>query len=75
MAGTAKIGERKERGLSMIPERLNEITDLQARMLCDQLRERIVDSVYLDTDYFASLIKSGSPLDSAMLRISLSIIS
>ncbi len=31
--------------------------------------QRIVDSVYLDTDYFASLIKSGSPLDSAMTII------
>ena len=28
--------------------------------------QRIVDSVYQDVDYFASLIKSGSPLDSAM---------
>ena len=28
--------------------------------------QSIVDSVYRDTDYFASQIKSGSPLDSAM---------
>lgn len=54
VAGTAKIGERKERGLSMIPERLNEITDLQARMLCDQLRERIVDSVSRTGGHLAS---------------------
>ncbi len=38
----------------MIPERLNEITDLQARMLCDQLRERIVDSVSKTGGHLAS---------------------
>ena len=38
----------------MIPERLNEITDLQARMLCDQLRERIVDSVSRTGGHLAS---------------------
>lgn len=38
----------------MIPERLNEITDLQARMLCDQLRERIVDSVSHTGGHLAS---------------------
>ena len=38
----------------MIPERLNEITDLQARMLCDQLREQIVDSVSRTGGHLAS---------------------
>ena len=38
----------------MIPERLNEITDLQARMLCDQLREWIVDSVSRTGGHLAS---------------------
>ena len=38
----------------MIPEHLNEITDLQAKMLCDQLRERIVDSVSRTGGHLAS---------------------
>ena len=38
----------------MVPERLNEITDLQARMLCDQLREQIVDSVSQTGGHLAS---------------------
>ena len=38
----------------MIPERLNEITDLQARLLCDQLRERIVDCVSRTGGHLAS---------------------
>lgn len=38
----------------MIPERLNEITDLQAKMLCDQLRARIVDSVSRTGGHLAS---------------------
>ena len=38
----------------MIPERLNEITDLQAKLLCDQLRERIVDSVSRTGGHLAS---------------------
>ena len=38
----------------MIPERLSEITDLQARMLCDQLREQIVDSVSRTGGHLAS---------------------
>ena len=38
----------------MIPEHLNEITDLQARMLCDRLRERIVDSVSRTGGHLAS---------------------
>lgn len=38
----------------MIPDRLNEITDLQARLLCDQLRERIVDSVSRTGGHLAS---------------------
>ncbi|MDE6589341.1 MAG: 1-deoxy-D-xylulose-5-phosphate synthase, partial [Oscillospiraceae bacterium] len=38
----------------MIPERIHEITDLQARMLCDQLRERIVDSVSRTGGHLAS---------------------
>ncbi len=38
----------------MIPEQIHEITDLQARMLCDQLRERIVDSVSKTGGHLAS---------------------
>ena len=38
----------------MIPERLHEITDLQAKLLCDQLRERIVDSVSRTGGHLAS---------------------
>lgn len=38
----------------MVPERLNEITDLQARMLCDQLREQIIDSVSKTGGHLAS---------------------
>ena len=38
----------------MIPDCLNEITDLQARLLCDQLRERIVDSVSRTGGHLAS---------------------
>lgn len=38
----------------MVPERLNEITDLQARLLCDQLREEIVDSVSQTGGHLAS---------------------
>lgn len=38
----------------MIPERLNEITDLQAKLLCDQLREQIVDSVSQTGGHLAS---------------------
>ena len=38
----------------MIPERLHEITDLQARLLCDQLRERIVDCVSRTGGHLAS---------------------
>lgn len=38
----------------MIPERLNEITDLQAKMLCDQLREQIIDSVSRTGGHLAS---------------------
>ena len=38
----------------MVPERLNEITDLQARLLCDQLREKIVDSVSQTGGHLAS---------------------
>ena len=38
----------------MIPERLSEITDLQAKLLCDQLRERIVDSVSRTGGHLAS---------------------
>ena len=29
----------------MIPEQLDQITDQQAKQLCDELRERIIDSV------------------------------
>lgn len=29
----------------MIPERLDQITDLQAKLLCEQLRKRIIDTV------------------------------
>ena len=29
----------------MIPERLDQITDLQAKQICDELREQIIDSV------------------------------
>ena len=38
----------------MIPESLHEITDLQAKLLCDQLRERIVDSVSRTGGHLAS---------------------
>ena len=38
----------------MIPESLREITDLQAKLLCDQLRERIVDSVSRTGGHLAS---------------------
>ena len=38
----------------MIPERLNEITDLQAKLLCGQLRERIIDSVSRTGGHLAS---------------------
>ena len=38
----------------MIPEQIHEITALQARMLCDQLRERIVDSVSKTGGHLAS---------------------
>lgn len=38
----------------MVPEHLNEITDLQARLLCDQLRERIVDCVSRTGGHLAS---------------------
>ena len=38
----------------MIPERLSDITDLQAKLLCDQLRERIVDSVSRTGGHLAS---------------------
>ena len=38
----------------MIPEHLNEITDLQAKLLCDQIRERIVDSVSRTGGHLAS---------------------
>ena len=38
----------------MFPERLHEITDLQAKLLCDQLRERIVDSVSRTGGHLAS---------------------
>ena len=38
----------------MILERLNEITDLQAKLLCDQLRERIVDTVSRTGGHLAS---------------------
>ena len=38
----------------MIPERLHEITDLQAKLLCDQLRERIVDCVSRTGGHLAS---------------------
>lgn len=38
----------------MIPERLDEITDLQAKLLCDQLRGQIVDSVSRTGGHLAS---------------------
>ena len=38
----------------MIPERLHEITDLQAKLLCDQLREQIVDIVSRTGGHLAS---------------------
>ena len=38
----------------MIPEHLHEITDLQAKLLCDQIRERIVDSVSRTGGHLAS---------------------
>lgn len=38
----------------MIPERLNDITDLQAKQICDELRERIVDSVSKTGGHLAS---------------------
>ena len=38
----------------MIPEHLSDITDLQARLLCDQIRERIVDSVSRTGGHLAS---------------------
>ena len=38
----------------MIPDRLHEITDLQAKLLCDQLRERIVDCVSKTGGHLAS---------------------
>ena len=38
----------------MIPERLHELTDLQAKLLCDQLRERIVDCVSRTGGHLAS---------------------
>ena len=38
----------------MVPEHLNEITDLQAKLLCDQLREQIIDSVSQTGGHLAS---------------------
>ena len=38
----------------MIPGNLNDITDLQAKLLCDQLREEIVDSVSRTGGHLAS---------------------
>ena len=38
----------------MIPESFHELTDLQAKLLCDQLRERIVDSVSRTGGHLAS---------------------
>ena len=38
----------------MVLECLNEITDLQAKMLCDQLREQIIDSVSKTGGHLAS---------------------
>lgn len=38
----------------MMPERLDQITDLQAKLLCDQLREQIVDSVSRTGGHLAS---------------------
>ncbi|MGN0986052.1 MAG: 1-deoxy-D-xylulose-5-phosphate synthase [Candidatus Enterenecus sp.] len=38
----------------MIPERLDNITDQQARQICDELRERIIDSVSRTGGHLAS---------------------
>lgn len=38
----------------MIPDRLDQITDLQAKLLCDQLREQIIDSVSRTGGHLAS---------------------
>ena len=38
----------------MGPEQMNTLTDLQARMLCDQLREQIIDSVSRTGGHLAS---------------------
>lgn len=38
----------------MIPERLDQITDLQAKQICDELREQIIDSVSKTGGHLAS---------------------
>ncbi len=38
----------------MVPEQLNTLTDLQAKLLCDQLREQIIDSVSKTGGHLAS---------------------
>jgi len=38
----------------MAPEQLNTLTDLQAKLLCDQLREQIIDSVSKTGGHLAS---------------------
>ncbi len=38
----------------MGPERLNDLTDIQAKLLCDQLREQIIDSVSQTGGHLAS---------------------
>ncbi len=38
----------------MVPEQLNTLTDLQAKLLCDQLREQITDSVSKTGGHLAS---------------------
>ena len=38
----------------MIPERLDQITDLQAKQICDELRKQIVDSVSKTGGHLAS---------------------
>lgn len=38
----------------MIPERLDQITDIQAKQICDELREQIIDSVSRTGGHLAS---------------------
>ena len=38
----------------MDPDRMNTLTDLQAKLLCDKLREQIIDSVSKTGGHLAS---------------------